>query len=116
MTPALLVGISGLAALDSLNPATIAGVALILLAPLQRRLATALAYVAGAYMAVLIVGVAVYTGADVAADAVTGGLVWVRRCALGLAALLLLVAAIRRLRPRQRSAFVLPHWFGPWTA
>ena len=116
MTSALLAGIVGLAALDSLNPATIAGVALILLAPLQPRLATALAYVAGAYLAVLAVGVAVYTGADLAADVITGGLVWVRRGALGLAALLLLVAAVRRLRPQQRSAVVLPRWFGPWTA
>lgn len=116
MTPALLAGLSGLAALDSLNPATIAGVALILLAPLRRRLGTALAYVAGAYLAVLAVGVAVYTGADLAADVVTGGLVWVRRGALGLAALLLLVEAARRLRPQQRSAVVLPRWFGPWTA
>src|SRR3712207_9567730 len=102
MTPALLVGIAGLAALDSLNPATIAGVALILLAPLQRRLATALAFVAGAYLTVLAIGVAVYAGADLAADVVTGGLVWVRRGAFGLAALLLMVAAVRRLRP-QRS-------------
>lgn len=116
MTPALLVGIAGLAALDSLNPATIAGVALILLAPLQRRLATALAFVAGAYLTVLAIGVAVYAGADLAADVVAGGLVWVRRGALGLAALLLLVAAVRRLRPQHRSAVVLPRWFGPWTA
>jgi hypothetical protein len=116
VTSALLAGIVGLAALDSLNPATIAGVALILLAPLPRRLGTALAYVAGAYLAVLAVGVAAYTGADLAADAVSGGLVWVRRGALGLAALLLLVAAVRRLRPQQRSAVVLPRWFGPWTA
>lgn len=116
MTAGLLVGVFGLAALDSLNPATIAGVALILLAPLQRRLGTALAYVAGANLAVLAVGVAVYAGADLAADAVSGGLVWVRRGALGLAALLLLVAAVRRLRSQQRSAVVLPRWFGPWTA
>ncbi|MGY1729061.1 GAP family protein [Geodermatophilus sp. SYSU D01062] len=116
MTPALLLGIAGLAALDSLNPATIAGVALILLAPLQRRLATALAYVAGAYLTVLAIGVAVYAGADLAAEVVTGGLAWVRRGAFGLAALLLLVAAVRRLRPQQRSAVVLPRWFGPWTA
>ena len=116
MTPALLAGVAGLAALDSLNPATIAGVALILLAPLQRRLATALAFVAGAYLTVLAIGVAVYAGADLAADVVTGGLVWVRRGALGMAALLLLAAAVRRLRPQQRSAVVLPRWFGPWTA
>jgi hypothetical protein len=116
VTAALLAGIAGLAALDSLNPATIAGVALILLAPLPRRVVTALAYVTGAYLAVLSVGVAAYTGADLAADALNGGLMWVRRGGLGLAALLLLVAAVRRLRPRQRSAVVLPRWFGPWTA
>jgi hypothetical protein len=42
--------------------------------------------------------------------------VWVRRGAFGLAALLLLVSAVRRLLPQQRSAVVLPRWFGPWTA
>ena len=41
---------------------------------------------------------------------------WVRRIALGLAALLLLVAAVRRLRSRHRRAVTLPAWFGPWTA
>ncbi|WP_369135337.1 GAP family protein [Modestobacter sp. I12A-02662] len=64
----------------------------------------------------LAIGVAVYAGADLAADVVTGGLVWVRRGALGLAALSLLIAAARRLRPQHRSAVVLPRWFGPWTA
>jgi hypothetical protein len=116
VTPALLTGIAGLAALDSLNPATIAGVALVLLSPLQRPVVSALAYVAGAYSAVLVVGVAIYTGADLAADAVAGGLAWVRRGALAVAAVLLSVAAVRRLRPQQRSAVVLPRWFGPWTA
>lgn len=116
MTPALVGGIAALAALDSLNPATIAGVALILLAPLRRPGVVALAYVAGACLTVLALGVAVHAGAGQAAEAITGGLVWVRRGALGLAAVLLLVAALRRLRPQQRSAVVLPRWFGPWTA
>ena len=116
MTPALAVGIAGLAALDSLNPATIAGVALVLLSPLRRPVASALAFVAGAYLTVLTVGVLVHTGAGLAAEAVAGGLTWVRRGALGLAAVLLLVAAVRRLRPHQRTAVALPRWFGPWTA
>ncbi len=116
MSAALLAGIAGLALLDALNPATIGGVALILLAPLRRPLACAAAFVAGAYATVLALGLAVWSGADAAADAVTGGVVWVRRIALGLAAVLLLVAAVRRLRSRHRRAVTLPAWFGPWTA
>ncbi len=116
MTPALLAGIAGLALLDALNPATIGGVALILLAPLQRPVACAAAFVAGAYLTVLALGVAVYSGAGAAADAVTGGVTWVRRIALGLAAVLLLLAAVRWLRSRHRRAVTLPAWFGPWTA
>jgi cytochrome c biogenesis protein CcdA len=116
VTPALLAGVLGLALLDALNPATIGGVALILLAPVRRPLTSAAAFVAGAYLTVLGLGLAVYAGAGAAADAVTGGIVWVRRIALGLAAVLLLVAAARRLRSRYRSAVTLPSWFGPWTA
>ncbi len=116
MTPALLAGILGLALLDALNPATIGGVALILLAPLRRPLASAAAFVAGAYLTVLALGLAVFAGADAAAGALTGGVTWVRRIALGLAAVLLLLAAVRRLRSRHRRAVTLPSWFGPWTA
>jgi Sap, sulfolipid-1-addressing protein len=116
LTGGLLAGIAGLAALDAFNPATIAGVALILLAPIRRPVLASAAYVAGAYTVVLVVGVAVYLGADAAAGALTAGIVWVRRIAFGLAALLLLVAALRRLRTSHRSAVVLPSWFGPWTA
>ena len=90
--------------------------ALILLAPLRRPVLSAVAYVAGAYTVVLVVGIAVYLGADAAAGALAAGTVWVRRIAFGLAALLLFVAALRRLRRSHRSAVVLPSWFGPWTA
>ncbi|GAB3311296.1 hypothetical protein GCM10027451_23080 [Geodermatophilus aquaeductus] len=116
MSTTLLLGILGLALVDALNPATIGGVALILLAPLRRPIACAAAFVAGAYLTVLALGLAVYTGAGAAADAVAGGVTWVRRIALGLAAVLLVVAAVRRLRSRHRSAVTLPSWFGPWTA
>jgi hypothetical protein len=116
LTTGLLAAIAGLAALDSLNPATIAGVALILLAPLRRPGITALAYVAGAYLVVLAVGTGVLIGSGELGQIVQGAAVWVRRGALLLAALILLISAVRRLRTRTRSAVVLPRWFGPWTA
>ncbi|MFE7628890.1 GAP family protein [Kocuria sp. NPDC057446] len=116
LTTGLLAAIAGLAALDSLNPATIAGVALILLAPVPRPASTALAYVAGAYLVVFAVGAGLFIGSGELGQAVQGAAVWVRRGALLLAALILLVIAARRLRTRTRPAVVLPGWFSPWTA
>lgn len=116
LTTGLLLAIAGLAALDSLNPATIAGVALILLAPLRRPAITAVAYVAGAYVVVLTVGTALFIGSGELGEVVSGAAVWVRRGALLLAALILLISAVRRLRTRTRAAVALPRWFGPWTA
>ena len=116
LTVPLLGSIAGLAAVDSLNPATIAGVALILLAPLHRPAATALAYVTGAYAVVLGVGAAIFIGSDALGEALDAGTTWIRRGALLLAAAVLAVSGIRRLRNRQRAAMALPAWFGPWTA
>jgi hypothetical protein len=116
LTSALLATIAGLAALDSLNPATIAGVVLILLAPLRGPGVTALAYVAGAYLVVLAVGTGLFLGSVELGQVVQGAAVWVRRGALLLAAVILLVGAARRLRTRTRAAVVLPGWFSPWTA
>lgn len=116
MSGALLLAVAGLALLDSLNPATIVGVALILLLPGRRPVPTAAAYVTGAYLTVLALGAALYLAADAAAGAVEGGLVWVRRIAFGLAALMLLHAALRRLRPSQRRAVALPAWLSVPTA
>lgn len=116
MTTGLLLGIAGLAVLDSFNPATIVAVALILLASRRRPVLEALAFVVGAFATVLALGVVVYLGAEAATAAVEGGLVWLRRVAFGLAALLVLVAALRWLRPRHRRAVGLPAWFGPRTA
>ncbi|SHF68376.1 GAP family protein [Geodermatophilus nigrescens] len=112
----LLWSLAGLALLDSLNPATIVGVAVILLSPAARPAPLALAYVAGAFATVLAVGAALYLGAGALAGALDGGTVWIRRGALGLAAVLLLVAAVRRLRTRPRRPVRLPRWFGIWTA
>ena len=116
MTPLLLMGIAGLAALDSLNPATIVTVSLILLASRRRPVREALALVSGAFATVLALGIAVYLGSDAAMGAVDGGLVWLRRIAFGLAATLVLMSAVRWLRPRRRKAVGLPSWFGLWTA
>lgn len=124
MTAGLLAGIAGLALLDSFNPATIGLVTLILLLPAPshtshggrgtRPVLLALGVVVGAAATVLVVGAAVYGAAQ--GVAVAGGLAWVRRGAFGLAALILLVVGLRRLRPRRRRAAALPSWFSPWTA
>jgi cytochrome c biogenesis protein CcdA len=116
MSAALLLTVTGLALVDSLNPATILGVGLILVLASRSPVPSALAYVLGAYATVLGLGLALYLAADAAAGVVEGGLVWVRRIAFGLAALLLLRAAVARLRPSRRRAVALPAWFSPWTA
>jgi cytochrome c biogenesis protein CcdA len=116
VTPALLAGVAGLAALDALNPATIAGVALILLSPMPHPVRTATAFVAGAFLTVFGVGTALYLGAETAADAIGGGLVWIRRVAFTLAAGALALTGVRRLRARVRPAVTLPGWVSPATA
>ena len=113
----LLVGtIAGLAALDSLNPATLVAITLILLSSRRRPLAEATGFVLGAFATVFLVGLALYVGADAAASAISGALTWLRRGAFGLAALVLLVSAVRSLREGRRSAVGLPAWFTPLTA
>ncbi len=95
MTAGLLAGIAGLALLDALNPATVAGVALLLLTPRRHPTRAAAAFVGGAYLTVLGLGMLVYAGADTA-DAVGNGLVRVRRTAFTVAAVALAVAGLRR--------------------
>jgi len=116
MSGGLLAGIAGLALLDAFNPATILGVALILLLPGERRSAKAVTFVLGAYATVLLAGAALFLAADAAADALAAGLVWVRRMAFGVAAVSLLLAAARRLRPHRRRAVALPIWLTVPTA
>jgi cytochrome c biogenesis protein CcdA len=112
----LVAGLGGLAALDSLNPATLVAVTLILLGSRTNPVADTLGFVAGAFLTVLGVGAVVYVGADAATNGVANGLVWVRRAAFGLAAAAVLVSAIHALRPRRRRELVLPAWFTPGTA
>lgn len=116
MTWALAATVAGLAALDSLNPATLVAITLILLGSRRRPLAEALAFVGGAFASVLLVGLALYLGAEAAASSITGALTWLRRGAFGLAAIVLLVSAVRALRARRRASIGLPAWFNPVTA
>ncbi len=116
MSAALLAGIAGLALLDALNPATVAGVALLLLAPMAHPVRAAAAFVAGAYLTVWGLGALLYIGADAAAGALGDGLAWVRRVAFTVAAVALAVAGLRRLRPRTRPAVTVPRWVTPLTA
>ena len=116
MTAALLASIGGLALLDSLNPATIVAVTLILLANPRRQVLSALAFVVGAFLTVFAIGLVIFFAAEAAADVISGGVVWLRRIAFGLAAVALSVAAVRRLRDRPRTGIALPGWFTPLTA
>ena len=116
MTWQLLLGIAGLAVLDSFNPATLVTVTLILLGSRDRPILETLGFVVGAFLSVFALGVTLFLGADAAATALEDGLTWLRRLAFGLAAGVLLVAAVRALRPRRRRAIGLPEWFNPMTA
>lgn len=116
ISSALLAGIAALALADSLNPATIVVITLILLTVRRRPAASALAFVLGAMSTVFVLGAVIFLGAGAAADAVSEGLVWLRRAVFLFAAAALAVAGVRRLRSRQRKAIELPAWFGVWTA
>ena len=116
MTGALLAGIAGLALLDSFNPATIAAITLILLSPMRRPVPAALAFVAGAAGTVFTLGLGIFLSAGAATNAISDGVGWLRRIAFTIAAVALLVASVRRLKDRPRSAPALPDWFSPRTA
>jgi len=116
MTPALLAGIAGLALLDSLNPATILAVTLVLLAAPRRAGLLAATTVLGAALTVFTVGALLFLSAGAAAGTVDGVLVALRFLAFGAAGLALVVAGLHRLRDRPRRGITLPAWFGPWTA
>lgn len=116
MTAALLAGITGLALLDSLNPATIVAITLILLSPMRRPVPASLAFVAGAAGTVFVLGLGILLSAGAATNAISGGIAWLRRIAFTVAAVALLVSAARRLRDRPRSAPALPSWFSARTA
>lgn len=116
MTGALLAGIAGLALLDSLNPATIVAVTLILIAAPRRPALVAASAVLGAAVTVFAAGAALFLTAGAAAGAVDGIIIGLRIVAFSAAGVALVVAGIRRLRDRPRRTIALPAWFSPWTA
>ena len=116
MTAALALAILGLALLDSLNPATIVAVTLILLAAPRRAGLIALAAVTGAAITVFVVGAALFLSAGTAAGAVDGIITALRFLAFGAAAISLVISGVRRFRDRARKSITLPAWFTPATA
>lgn len=116
MSAELLALIAGLALLDSLNPATIVAVALILLTAQRRPGLTAAAVVVGAALTVATVGAVLFLSAGAVAGAVDGVLIGLRVVAFGAAGTALVIAGVRRLRDRPRRPLELPPWFSPATA
>lgn len=116
MNGGLIAGIAGLALIDSLNPATIIAVTLVLIAAPRRPALVAGAAVLGAALTVFGVGAALFLTAGAAAGAVDGIVIGLRFLAFGAAGIALVVAGLRRLRERPRKAITLPAWFSPWTA
>lgn len=116
MNGGLVAGIAGLALIDSLNPATIVAVTLVLIAAPRRPALVASAAVLGAALTVFVVGAALFLTAGAAAGAVDGIVIGLRFLAFGAAGIALIVAGLRRLRERPRKAITLPAWFSPWTA
>lgn len=116
ITSELLLSIAGLALLDSLNPATIVTVTLILLAAPKRAGLTALSAVIGAALTVFAVGASIFLSAGAAAGAVDSLMVGLRFLAFGAAGIYLIYSGIKRFRDRARKVISLPVWFSPLTA
>lgn len=107
----LLILIGGLALLDSLNPATIISVSLILIAAPKRPGLLALSAVAGSALTVFVVGAALFLSAGAAAGAVDGITIGLRFLAFGAAGIALVVIGIRRFKSRRRKPITLPGGF-----
>lgn len=116
MTAGLLWAILGLGFADSLNPATIVTITLILLTVRKHPVTSALSFVVGALSTVFILGTVIFLGAGAAADTVSDGLVWLRRIVFLVAAVTLFITGYRRLKDRPRKGIGLPSWFGIGTA
>jgi len=116
ITSELLLSITGLALLDSLNPATIVTVTLILLAAPKRAGLIALSAVLGAAVVVYAMGAALFLSAGTAAGAVDTITVGLRFVAFGAAGIYLVFIGFKRFRDRERKVISLPVWFSPLTA
>lgn len=115
MTSDLVVTLTGLALLDSLNTSTLFLVMVVLLTA-RSPIRSALAYAAGAAGAFFGLACGLYAGASAAEAVVVDLAQWLRRGTLVLLALWLLHLGFKRLRDRPRKPLLLPGWFGPLTA
>ena len=116
MTPLFLLGIFGLALLDSLNPATIVTVGLILLLREQRPFLTATSAVLGAFGLVFVSGSMLYLTAQWSATQVVGLLSWISTAVFLAAGAWLVWHGVARLKARPRKELHLPDWVNPGTA
>jgi hypothetical protein len=99
----LLLFIAGLALLDSLNPATIVAVTLILLAAPKRAGLIGLSTISGAAITVFVLGATIFITAGAAAEAVEKIIVGLRFLAFGAAGIFLIYSGVKRLRDRERK-------------
>ena len=116
MTPIFLVGILGLALLDSLNPATIVTVGLILMLREEKPFSTAISAVLGAFGLVFLSGALLYLTAQWSSSQINGLLGWISTLVFVVAGLWLIWHGIARLRPAARKEIHLPDWVTPGTA
>lgn len=116
MTPLFLLGIFGLALLDSLNPATIVTVGLILLLREQKPFLTASSAVLGAFGLVFVSGSLLYLTAQWSSTQVVGLLSWISTAVFLVAGVWLFWHGVARLKTRPRKEIHLPDWVNPGTA
>lgn len=116
MTPLFLLGIFGLALLDSLNPATIVTVGLILLLREQKTFLTASSAVLGAFGLVFASGSLLYLTAQWSSSQVVGLLSWISTAVFLAAGTWLVWHGIARLKTSPRKEIHLPDWVNPGTA
>jgi cytochrome c biogenesis protein CcdA len=115
MTTELVLGLVGLALLDSINTSTLFLVMVILLMG-RRPVASGVAYTIGATLSFFGLALGLYFGASAAEANISDAARWIRRGTFALLALWLLSLAYKRLRDRPRKPFTLPGWFRPVTA
>lgn len=116
MTPLFLLGILGLALLDSLNPATIVTVGLILLLREDKPFVTASSAVLGAFGLVFGSGTLLYLTAKWSSTQVVGLLSWISTAVFLAAGIWLFWHGVARLKTRPRKEIHLPDWVNPGTA
>lgn len=115
MTTELVLTLTGLALIDSINISTM-WIIIVLLLGAQKPVASGWSYVVGAFSASLSVLLVLYFGASFAADSFSDVSLWMRRVIFCGLAVGLVVLGIRKLSHRPRVEIQLPAWVNAWTA